>query len=89
MALTPTELDLPPFDWPTSAKQIEAATALVIEAATANLASVAAVPDDEVSFGASDRLPEPWSLSNLHPRSRTPSHICAESSVVMMIRSIT
>lgn len=48
-----TELDLPPFDWPTSAKQIQEDTAKVIEAATANLAAVAAVPDDALSFGAS------------------------------------
>ncbi len=56
VALNPTELDLPPFDWPTGPKQIEEATAKVIEQATASLAAVAAVPDDAVSFGASPCL---------------------------------
>ena len=64
VALNPTELDLPPFDWPTEAKQIEEATAKVIEQATANLAAVAAVPDDAVSFGAS---PSPAELFRLDP----------------------
>ena len=54
-----TELDLPPFEWPTSAKQIQEDAAKVIEAATANLAAVAAVPDDAVSFGASPSPPPP------------------------------
>jgi hypothetical protein len=43
-------LDLPPFDWPTTAAAIEASAEAVLAAAAANLDAVAAVPDAEVSF---------------------------------------
>ena len=43
-------LDLPPFDWPTTAAAIEASTAKVLEAAAANLDAVAAVPEESLSF---------------------------------------
>jgi len=45
-----SELPLPPFVWPTSAAEIEASTAAVLQDAAANLDAVAAVAEKDLSF---------------------------------------
>lgn len=44
------EMPLPPFQWPTSAAEIEAAAELVLKEATADLDEIASTPDDSLSF---------------------------------------
>mmetsp|Transcript_77206 Transcript_77206/g.136759 ORF Transcript_77206/g.136759 Transcript_77206/m.136759 type:complete len:722 (+) Transcript_77206:83-2248(+) len=44
------DLELPPFEWPRSAAEIEVLVEKILADATASLDAIAAVPDDEVSY---------------------------------------